>query len=120
MPSPFAPESYVYYLINYYVNGNNDETHLFWRNVDKITTIGRQFIKKNWLLNDTENIDNSILKDEQFKEKLDKMFCFIEDTDLMNFWFNSNPNRKTELNRFSKELKLAHKKNSQYLNSRLI
>lgn len=120
LPSPFAPESYVYYLINYYVNGNNDETRLFWRNVDKITTIGRQFIKKNWLLNDTENIDNSILKDEQFKEKLDKMFCFIEDTDLMNFWFNSNPNRKTELNRFSKELKLAHTKNSQYLNSRLI
>ncbi|MDO8182118.1 AAA family ATPase [Lactiplantibacillus plantarum] len=120
LPTPFAPESYVYYLMNYYVNGNNEETRLFWRNADKMTTIGRQFIEKNWLLNDADDIDNDVLKDDKFEDRLDKMFSFIEETDLMSFWFSRSKDRTAELIRFSKELKRAHIKNSQYLNSKLI
>jgi len=47
------------------------------------------------------------------------MFTFVEKTKVMSFWF-AHHNEKKELNRFSNELKLAYKKTSQYLNSKLL
>lgn len=117
LPTPFAPEAYIYHLIYYYVNVSNQETRLFWRQADKISSISRQYIQREWLLNGT--IDNKVLKDRKFSDTLEEMFTFVEKTKVMSFWFTHH-NENKELNRFSNELKLAYKKTSQYLNSKLL
>lgn len=117
---PFAPESFIYYLLNYYVNADNDETRHFWREADRLTTIGRQTIKRDYLFDDNVDINNDFLKDDKNKEIVKKMLDLITQTNMLHFWFKYNDTRLSELERFSKELKTAYKKTNTHLASRLI
>lgn len=113
LPGYFPPESYLYIIVHEYVT--NDKKHLaFWRSLDinPDTTL---------LTSDKINEELIICQEELTNEKLkgnrDKLFKFVESSDILIDYYSYEEN-KIELEKFLKNFEKVLNKCNEILKSR--